>query len=164
MTNGHDALRAIKPKRSKFLDPKEFQRAIHDALEESGETALKEFESTVTTWSDETKPTFTLKVTKDTASVSTDSEIYKFVDKGTKPHDIAPTKRSRLRFQQAYVPKTTPRVVGSQSGGGVGDFVFTRKVVHHPGTEARGFTEEIRRRASKTMPKLVQDKLKKAAR
>lgn len=68
--------------------------------------------------------------------------IYKWVDKGTKPHTIQPNKASKLRFATGYQAKTG---VGGKYGGpgrANGPVVFT-KLVNHPGIKARNFSDTI---------------------
>lgn len=80
------------------------------------------------------------------ASVTTDSDIYWFVTKGTKPHPIEPKPTNptgMLVFGSTYKAKTTPRVLKSSSGGSSGPSVFARRIEEHPGSEARNFEDEI---------------------
>lgn len=73
-------------------------------------------------------------------------EIYTYVDQGTKPHLIVPVHAKLLKFRTGYQPKTLPnpaRVVIQPAGGkATGSQVFA-KLVHHPGSEPRGFSKAI---------------------
>jgi hypothetical protein len=72
--------------------------------------------------------------------------IWQYVDKGTKPHSIYPKQPGgRLVFQTGYNPRTTP-VAQAHVGDGraSGDWV-TAKAVQHPGSDAREFTETLRK-------------------
>lgn len=74
------------------------------------------------------------------------SEIWIFVDQGTKPHKITAKTVRGLRFQGGtYVSKTLARPARTVSGGGyVQNPTWVRKEsVNHPGTEARNFSVEI---------------------
>lgn len=153
-------LKVIRPKHPNFLDPDVYERAIREGLKESADLVKKDLDATVDTWKH--KPTFTIKLTGYTITVSTDSEIYGYVDKGTKPHIITAKSKARLRFQQGYSPKTSPGVIGSSEGGPSGDVLF-RRVVKHPGTKARKFGKTIKERIAKVMPQRMREKIKKAA-
>lgn len=139
--------RFIKPRRS-FLD---LGRRTESALQERARQVASEiradFEKTTATWEHQVE--FVEKITFGARgidiSVSTDDEIYKFVNSGTKPHAIVPVRARALRFRGGYKAKTTPGVLGSSAGGSSGPEV-TRKAVWHPGTEARNFDLEIHER------------------
>lgn len=118
----------------------------------------RDFEATVRTW--EKKPTFrVLRVKKGDAihyDVFTESAIYGYVDKGTKPHDIYPKATNptgRLWFRAPYRAKTTPNLLSSKAGGLAKNAkLYTAEMVHHPGTEARNFVKIIKERfASKVV-------------
>lgn len=72
------------------------------------------------------------------------ADIWKFVDQGTKPHEIKPVRAKLLRFRTGYQPRTLARPARTVPAGGIatGDVVVA-KTVHHPGTEAREFTRTI---------------------
>lgn len=81
---------------------------------------------------------------KVTMSVTTDSDIFNWVDKGTQPHRIPRAGRSFMAFQGEYRPRTSPGRLQFNFGGGVsgGPTVFAQ-VVQHPGIEARNFTARV---------------------
>ncbi len=135
-----------------------------------GRYIKKQYEKTVETW--EHKPKFEVLIglssTEATVLVGTDDEIYGYVDEGTRPHPIVPkasNPHQRLFFQEGYVAKTQPGVLGSQAGGKFGTLVVA-KAVQHPGTKARGFTQMIqdktRKRYQRDMLKAVQRGAEKA--
>ena len=96
------------------------------------------------------------------AYVFTNDEIYKFVDKGTAPHIIMAKHRMRpLVFQTGYKAKTAPGTIGSRAGGPFGPTVRAL-VVHHPGTEARRFTETIQKKWEKDITRAMADVVKNA--
>lgn len=145
----------INIKFTPILPKKLNETAMHAELVRAmkrGQTDVyKDFLKTVDTW--ENKPVFKneFRETGNEISfeVSTDDEIYGYVNNGTRPHII---EGFPLAFMAAYQSKTTPRKIGSHSGGGSGETVFAT-VVHHPGTEARNFDSVI---ALKNTPKLSE--------
>lgn len=74
--------------------------------------------------------------------VSTDDEIWNWIDQGTPPHIIVPVNAPMLRFNQPFVPKTRVRNINSYKGE-IGTMEVVAQEVHHPGVEAREFTEVI---------------------
>ncbi|HRA66251.1 MAG TPA: hypothetical protein PL187_09545 [Caldilinea sp.] len=142
-------LKPILPKR-KILDVIAVERGIEDALNDAAAFAQELYEKTTATW--ETDVTFTIRKTKYGRSIGTRSTIYTYVDRGTKPHDIRPKRADALAFQygEARRAKTKPRVISSYKGS-PGDQWARKQVVHHPGTEARGFTVEISERANQRL-------------
>ncbi len=91
--------------------------------------------------------------------VETD-QLYRYVDLGTRPHVILPRHAPMLHFLSDYQPKTVPGVLGSGSGGAYGEDVFARRV-HHPGTEARGFTKRIFAEAREWSQRMIFEHLLK---
>lgn len=79
-------------------------------------------------------------------AVGTNDLIFKFVDRGTKPHPIDPRPErgpnARLIFYTGGAPKTYPGVLGSGSGR-QGTTLAVARHVNHPGTEARWFTKAV---------------------
>jgi hypothetical protein len=102
-----------------------------------------------------------------TVMVGTDDDIYGYVDLGTRPHAIEPTGPWPLRFKTNYSAKTAPGVLRSWGGGATGPEVRARRV-WHPGTEARGFSEEIQqqigRKAAEQTARLLGKELQRAFR
>jgi hypothetical protein len=101
------------------------------------------FQNTTKTW--QHKPTFTVDKTERGWAINTTDQIYQWVDQGTKPHIIAAKNVLLLKFPGPYQPKTKPNVIGSFNGG-VGKVWTSKRMVHHPGTEARNFRDIIMRR------------------
>lgn len=77
------------------------------------------------------------------------SRIFGYVDRGTRPHIIKPRRAKALAFiwggPGSYKAKTRPMFLSSTAGGPTGTLVF-RQFVRHPGTKARGFTEQIQKK------------------
>lgn len=87
--------------------------------------------------------------------------IWTFVDQGTKPHDIAAKNVPLLKFQTGYSARTAPVAKFNQgTGQKFGAWVATQ-VVHHPGTEARKFTETILKELSPPLPDRIQAAVKR---
>lgn len=136
-------LKAIKAPKD-ALGVKALERAIKNTLNAAAKGAQVDFKVTTRTWV--TKPEFTIDVSDPGKRiVGTDSAIYGFVDKGTKPHIIRPKRAGGvLSFMgTAYVAKTTPGVIGSKASRNNNSIVNTR-MVQHPGNVARKFSIVIR--------------------
>lgn len=69
--------------------------------------------------------------------------IWIYVDKGTKPHEIAAKNVPLLKFQTGYSARTAPVAKYNQGTGTANGAWVTKAVVQHPGNEARKFTETI---------------------
>jgi hypothetical protein len=150
--------------RPKNLNEKAMRAALLDGLKDVAKDVDADFAKTYATW--KRKPEFTTEVEmRDRGgkfTVSTDNEIYRYMDEGTKPHIIRPKKAQKLFFRTGYRAKTTPRVIGSGSGGANGPDVFAN-VVHHPGTKAREFAETLKEKYQRTFGKSMQRSLNQAA-
>ena len=137
------------------------QAAIDLGMADAKDGALDDFESTTKTW--KTEVTFTAKKQKDGYLIGTDNKIWKFGDKGTKPHDIV-AKKIALRFPGGpYRPKTRPGFIGSQAGGSSGPIMFRGKV-HHPGTKPRGWSILIAKKWRAQVARMVQKRINEALR
>ena len=146
------------------LDVKAMRAALLDGLKEVAKDVDEDFAKTYATW--KRKPKFKTEVEmRDRGGrfqVSTDNEIYGYVDQGTKPHIIRPKRAQKLFFKSGYSAKTTPRVIGSNNGGANGPDVFAN-VVRHPGTKAREFAETLKEKYEKTFGKTMQRAMNNAA-
>jgi hypothetical protein len=149
----------IIPKR-RPLDPRKQKAAIDRGMEDAKDGALKDFESTTSSWS--TDVDFKVKRQKDGYLIGTDNKIWLFGDKGTKAHDIVATKIA-LRFPGGFRAKTRPGFIGSSGGGAIGAPVF-RKKIHHPGTKARGWSKLIAKKWQSRIGLLVQKRISEAMR
>lgn len=143
--------KAIIP-RGKIIDASGMERALENALTGVAKDVLIDFKVTTQTWKD--KPTFTIERKAGYRKISTDDRIYGYVNFGTKPHLIRAKKRF-LSFRGGYRAKTTPRIIGSTTGGASGKPLFA-KVVHHPGTKARAFDEAIKDKWDDLFPGIIQ--------
>lgn len=150
--------------RPKVLNEKAMRAALLDGLKDVAKDVDTDFAKTYATW--KSKPKFRTQVElRDRGGrfeVSTDDEIYRYMDEGTRPHIIRPRHAQRLAFRGNYNAKTTPRVIGSTQGGASGPDVFAN-VVHHPGTKAREFAITLRDKYRRTFGKSMRKALDKAA-
>jgi hypothetical protein len=154
-------LRSITPK-GKIFDLSQFDRQMSNALNDVIQTAKRDFEKTVATWSN--KPQFDVRrasAAKLEAKVSTTHEIFTYVVRGTKPHTITARRAPALRFQTGFTSKTMPRKITSRRGGRSGPMV-SAKTVYHPGTEARDFDIVIAEKLKPVLVKEVRNAIKRA--
>ena len=156
-------LRPIIP-RSPLYRTQTMHDAIRKAIHDTGMNMKKTFEGTTSTWDTDVK--FTMRSTftdsKCEIEVSTDNEIYGYVNEGTKPHVIRPRFAKRLAFQTGYRAKTRPKSITSGPGGASGPYAYAN-VVHHPGTKAREFTKYVTIRYVDILPMVIQQAIAKAA-
>lgn len=143
--------KVIKPNLPRY---KEMTAVLQTSVSKMANRIQKDFESTVATW--EHKVVFQQEIVGWRIEVFTTDPIYGYVDQGTRPHIIRPKRAKRLAFASAFTPKTKPGVLGStaDSHGPVDTF---RQEVHHPGTEAREFTEAIAKKWGTTFATVMQD-------
>lgn len=129
-------------------------RAIENALTGEAKAVKIDLDTTTQTWTH--RPAFTIDKTEGRRVVATDDEVYGFVDEGTDAHLIvakSPTKP--LTFGVGGRPKTTPRVIGSRAGA-KGSTIVRAQVVHHPGTNAREFTDTVKEKWDDRLPDVLQ--------
>jgi hypothetical protein len=141
-----------------------FRDELRAETEKISKEIKADFEKTTKTW--EHKPKFDVK-TKSTneqvsIAVSTKDKVYGYVDQGTRPHIIKPRRAKRLAFSSKFKPKTKVRVIGSQAGarGKVDTFA---QVVHHPGSDAREFAQEIQAAWQPKLKKRIEQTITRAA-
>ena len=121
--------------------PGVIDRATRDLVEDE---ALPLFEKTVRTW--QRAPRFTTRKTARGYGVAVDPLFpFAYVNEGTKPHVIEARNVLLLRFTVPFRAKTKPNIISSYRGSRGNQWVSKRRV-HHPGTEARNFTDIIMRR------------------
>jgi len=91
------------------------------------------------------------------------ADIWAYVDKGTKPHDIplSPKIDGFLRFQLGYNARTAPKAQFAQGTGTASGAWVTAKQVHHPGTKARKFSETILKELSPPIEDRIQAAVKR---
>lgn len=141
------ATKQIKPAR---LKDDAMRLALLNGMRKFGTQVKKEYEKTVSTWSD--KPEFGYEIGLDATGPTLiagvtgggkGAEHWRYVNEGTKEHIILPKKKGGyLAFQSGYHAKTSPGLISSKSGGPYGEVVYSKGVIH-PGTEAREFDKAI---------------------
>lgn len=141
-------LKPIVP--GKLLNVATMQREIDRAVFKTLQAGSTEFKKTTRTW--ETVVVFVIDGPNNfRGSVGTNSDIYNYVARGTRPHLITPKRGKFLSWESGtYRAKSTPGVLGSKSAGliptgGVGQAIFARSV-RHPGTKARGYEQAVAKR------------------
>lgn len=136
-----------------------------NGLRKTGTRIKEQYDKTTRTWKN--RPTFSTQITlsgsKPSVLVSTQSDIYGYVDYGTRPHIIRPRRAKKLRFRAGSTPKTTPNVIGS-SGGSAGGAPVYANFVRHPGNAPRNFTKTIKRDVRPVFKQYMVEAVGKAAR
>lgn len=155
--------RLIQPKELKVDD---IRLELLNALRKEGTAILKEYHRTTQTWRH--KPKFErkqigLRGGYATVIISTDDEIYGYVDLGTRgPYPIAAKNKPLLKYRGVFRPKTIPGVIGSRAGGKTGPWVSKKQVVH-PGIRARGFSRIIQKQRELPFHRAMVAALKRGA-
>ena len=126
--------------------PKEVtMRVLKQVAQTAERETLRRFRRSSRTWRHQPDFQVIQEVTPTSIEllVGTDDKVYGYVDRGTRPHWIAPRKPGYpLRFRSGYKAKTVPGVLNSGPGGAFGGWVRAMRV-WHPGTRARGFSRMI---------------------
>lgn len=145
--------KVILPKKLS-VDPQRMARVITNTLNSTALAIQTDFKVTAQTWSD--KPTFAIESpTPYTRAISTDDSVYTMLNEGTPPHTIAPHGKV-LVFNTPFRSKTVPRSISSGPGRKGSATVFTRKEVHHPGTEAREWDTTIAKKWDRQFATIMQ--------
>jgi hypothetical protein len=161
-------VKQIKPAR--FRD-EAFRREIRNAMRRFARRMRERFEETTATWEHRVEfreHTYLSGEAYPRVEVTTEDEIYGYVTRGTRPHEIwagAYTGRSEARtlaFPSMFQPKTQPGVIGSGAGERGGETVF-RPYVQHPGTEPRRFDEEISKEMQPWFKREMEEAMRAAA-
>lgn len=118
----------------------ELPRQINDELKTIATEMVEDFDKTTKTWNH--KVEFEVVAIADGYSVSTDDEIWHMVDAGTPPHIITAVRAPALAWRSPFRAKTKAHTIASYQGF-VGNEQHRALEVHHPGTEAREFTQTI---------------------
>ena len=130
------------------INPDLYKMEILKALDKEIQIDKRMLQKTVTTWKSP-KPFFKTqsKVTNQQAEARawTDDERWNWTDQGTKPHYIVARRAKYLTFATGGRPKTKVRTLGSGRGSRGKNWRRT-KVVRHPGTTARLWSQEVIKR------------------
>lgn len=146
--------RVIIPKKLS-VNPQAMARAITNTMNATALAIQTDFRVTAQTFDD--KPTFAIdSPTAYTRTIGTDDENYTRLNVGTRPHIIAPRPGGTLVFRTPFRSKTVPRTIGSGAGSKGRNVVFTRKPIHHPGTEARAFDQVIAEKWRRQFAQIMQ--------
>ena len=158
--------KVIKPGR---FNADAFQREIARAANEAGKTIKKDFEATTKHW--DNKPEFELIVSLEPSPVevlvSTDDEIYKYVNDGTKPHEIwagwytGKSEHKSLVFPSAFTAKTKPNSLQTGPGSSGGALVHT-PYVEHKGSKPRNFDKLIKKKRERWFKQQMEDAMARA--
>ena len=163
-------IKEIKPQR---FNDRAFKKAIQDAAKEAAKGMEKDFKKTTATWQHKVTFTKIISVMPDVEIlVGTDDQIYTYVNDGTKPHPIfagiytGKSNKKALSFQWggpgSYRAKTSPRKIGSTTGGPSGPMVAL-PYVQHPGTKARKFDITIQEKWESRFKRQMEKAMSKAA-
>ena len=149
-------LESLSPKIKGSLRVKAaLQKEMQQAYEVVKKSMRLKLEETVRTWN--RKPVFILEVTERKGSffisAYTRSQVWNWVNEGTKPHIILPKKAKLLMFQRGYFAKTQVNRIQSRNGARFGPRVVA-KAVRHPGFPGRNFSGVIEQQ---TAPILAQE-------
>ena len=134
------------PRQAGLFDPHGLLAALEAEVDSVASGMIDDYEEITATW-DHTVEFETLKETKDelTVIVATNDEIFGYVNNGTAPHIIEPrpdNPHQKLFFEQNYARKTSPRTIGSFSGGKYGPMVVSEGV-YHPGNPPFEFDQAV---------------------
>lgn len=154
-------MKALKPK---AFSGRDATNKLLGATRKAGNDIKKDFEKTTATWKRKVvfEVQYKVRPSGPEVFVFTDNRIYGYVNDGTEPHFIFPVRAKALAFPGGgYSAKTTPRVIGSTSGGSSGATVF-RAYVEHPGTTARNFDEEIGKLWESKFKRRIEDAMREA--
>ena len=153
----------LKPIKPKGLGDvyKRLPKAVEKGMRKAAETALRDFESTASTWTD--KPSFTIEEQGNGEYlIGTNDQRWKWIDEGTRAHTIRPRGRF-LKFSPGSRPKTSPGKITAGSGSRGSGVVYAR-VVRHPGIKARYFTRQITQRWRRGVAPFIRAELEEAIR
>ena len=134
--------RVIIPK-SVLADPRSIARAVENTLTGTAKNVKVDFDVTTQTWKD--RPLFTIEASPGKRIVSTRSDIYRFVSRGTRVRYAVMTPD--------FAPKTRTGYIGSNVGKGGMAFIGKKPL---PGIKAREFEPVIGKKWQAYMPKLLQ--------
>lgn len=130
------------------LDHKDFLNAVDTLLKDAAKSGKKGYEATTRGW--DHKIVFDIigpftegndrKVVVGPKVGAPHSDIFEWVDLGTKPYDISSKGSWPMRWREPFVPKTSPGRLGSGPGLRTGPIWRRAHHVKHPGIEPRNFS------------------------
>jgi len=146
-----------------------FRKEITSELEKEGVTQRQILGRTTTGWKDRPKFESDVSLGREDATVwtyPTGSEDavnhWNWTDQGTEPHTITARNSPTLIFQAGYTPRTKVR---KYSSGASKKFGAWRRptVVHHPGTTAREWSQDLSQRRAKPFQQRIESAMQRAA-
>lgn len=135
------------------IDERKFKDVIESALDDAAKQVKEDFEDTIQSW--DTYVKFVTYSRSYEREVTTNNQIYSWVNDGTKKHKITVKNAKALAFRLGGAPKTRAGVLGSGEGHPGGAVAFA-KYVMHPGIKARKFNKLIRDIWLNKLPRLLQ--------
>lgn len=147
-------MKLILPKKL-VADPAKLSRAITNALNGVAKDIQIDFAVTTQNWKHKVEFPISSPSTY-RRIISTDDEIYGYVNDGTREHDIFPKAGSILVFKTPFKPKTLPNKIMSGPGSVGTTIAISKRGVHHPGTTARAFDKAIQEKWEKQFQGIMQ--------
>lgn len=133
------------------LDVAQLDQALRATMTIVANEAVSRFEKTVSQWRSENRPKFGVVTDEREGDLvlvagvlpgqENQEQVFRWVTRGTAPHDITPKRAPMLVFNSPYFASTSPRQFTSRpvQRGGTTNF---RLHVKHPGARAREFEEQ----------------------
>lgn len=141
---------------------------VRKAMHSIGIKAKGTFRGITANWKEENQPRYNFE-TKNlkssirlTVYISGNVKVFNYVSRGTEPHVILPRNSRRLVFRTGYKAKTQPGSLASGTGGASGPTVAALEV-HHPGTKAREFEEQVVAKYEPIFIQAVDEAMKRGA-
>lgn len=147
----------------KALNAEAIRRRLYSLVEAEGKVLEAKLRPTVKTWRH--RPSFrsdvsisggNLTVLTGPAGDPFAVQLFEWTDQGTRRHTITARRAPRLRFQTGYTPKTSPGQFSSGQSRTYGPWRSPVSVMH-PGTTARGWTEELGKSRRSKFVKKAED-------
>lgn len=159
--------KAIKPQRLKVGA---FRLEILNALRKEGTVHRQKLKPTVSTWKNppefesliSTAPQGSLAVLTGPTGDEDAVLHWLWTDQGTEAHPITARNAPFLKFNQNFIPATSPGKFSSTQAASWGPMA-TKITVNHPGTKARGWTETLSKERKKPFERAIFGAMKKAA-
>ena len=136
-------VRAIVPTKV-ALNTESMLRAIENTLDGVAKNIKIDFDVTTQTWRD--RPEFTIDKSEGRRMVSTDNDIYRYLDRGTSVRYAT--------MSDNFSPKTRSGFIGSNAGRG--GMVRVSRLHPRPGIQARKFSESIQKKWDAQMATIFQ--------
>lgn len=138
-----------------IFDFKKLESDLIVLVDDVNDETLKDFDATKATFSDHSQFDFDVQNAKRqgnsiVAGTETDNENYVRLDEGTNNHVVG-RNRQLMSFRPNYRAKTSPRRLGSTSGGASGDRVVARGPWTVSGIEPREFAITISKNREKDL-------------